>query len=177
MASTSSEQETPEERFTRLLRVYGASLQRLTVSYEGNPNDREDLFQEICLAIWKALKGFRDECSERTFLFRIGHNRGLTHRWRRKPTHTDMDAAASVPDPGEPPDEAVQRTQRHHGLMSAVRQLPEPQHQIVVLSLEGLSHREIAEIIGITENNVGVRLTRARQTLRTLLDTQEGKQP
>lgn len=177
MVPISSEQETPEERFTRLLREYGTALQRLTVSYEGNPHDREDLFQDICLAIWKALQGFRDECSERTFLFRIGHNRGLTHRWRRKPAHIEMDAASSVPDPGEQPDEAVQRSQRHHRLMAAVRLLPEPQHQVVVLSLEGLSHREIAEIIGITENNVGVRLARARQTLRTLLDTQEGKQP
>lgn len=167
--------ETPEERFNRILREYGPPLMRLVASYEGNVSEREDLFQEICLAIWQALPRFRNECSERTFVFRISHNRGLSHRWRRKPRMADLQDAEAVADPMANPEVDAYRAQRYRRLMAAVRCLPDIQHQVIVLSLEGLANREVAEVLGTTENNVAVRLTRARKALRTLLEETGGR--
>src|SRR5215510_12930513 len=62
-----------EQRFHDLLSGNGGALSRLAASYTNNPSDRDDLFQDIALAIWKALPGFRGESSERTFIFRIAH--------------------------------------------------------------------------------------------------------
>src|ERR1700733_898409 len=75
-----------EQQFGRILGEYGAAISRLAYSYEAVAGIREELAQEIALAIWQALPHFRGECSERTFVFRIAHNRGLPHVARRRPT-------------------------------------------------------------------------------------------
>lgn len=71
--------EGAEERFTRIMREYGPAWSRLAFGYEKGEAAREELVQEIALAVWQALPHFRGECSERTFIYRIAHNRGLTH--------------------------------------------------------------------------------------------------
>src|SRR5688572_29980659 len=78
--------ETLEERFGRLLKANHAPLTRLAASYAANRSDRDDLLQEIAIALWRALPGFRGDCSERTFLFRIAHNRCITHLSRKRDT-------------------------------------------------------------------------------------------
>lgn len=156
-------------RYERLLTEHGPALRRVAASYEANLHLREDLFQEICLAIWQALPRFRGDASERTFLFRIGHNRGLTHTWRRKPGATELAAAEALPDPVPGPEAQADASQRKERLQAAVRSLPVTARQVVSLSLEGLSHREIGKVLGIRENNVAVRLTRARSALKKAL--------
>lgn len=59
-------------------------------------------------------------------------------------------------------------------LLGAIQRLPEGHRQVVLLSLEGLSHADIAEVLGITENNVAVRLSRARRALKDLLAAEGG---
>jgi RNA polymerase sigma-70 factor (ECF subfamily) len=133
---------------------------------------REELVQEIALAIWQALPHFRSECSERTFVFRIAHNRGLTHVWRRRPAHQpleDLEEADQPIDPRPHPDEHLARSDQRARLMEAIHSLPVGHRQMIVLMLEGLSHAEIAEVVGITENNVAVRLNRARNALKVAM--------
>ena len=158
------------ERFDGLLREHGPALRRVASGYEADPARREDLFQDICLAVWQALPRFRGESSERTFLFRIAHNRGLTHRtrrFRRAPAPTaDLAEAEEVADPGASPETAARDGERRARLREAVRRLPLEPRQVLTLTLEGLTPREISEVVGITENNVAVRLSRARKLLR-----------
>ena len=71
------------QRFDELLLAYGPSLARLAASYARGASEHDDLFQEIALAIWRALPSFRGDCSERTFVFRIAHNRGISCLARR----------------------------------------------------------------------------------------------
>lgn len=93
--------------------------------------------------------------------------RHIDHWQRRRVDSLDEDAPfpAAQPDP----ERALSTQQRHEQLRAAVRSLPLGLRQVVVLSLEGLSHAEIAAVAGITENNVAVRLTRARAALSRLL--------
>ncbi len=162
--------EDRETRFGRILGTFGPSLDRLAAAYEADPAERDDLLQEISFALWRALPGFRGECSERTFVYRIAHNRGLTHRARRRIRATEpLDAADVVPDPGADPEQALLRNLRRDRLLKAVRRLPEGARQIVVLSLSGLSASEIGDVLGISENNAAVRLSRARRALREIL--------
>jgi len=162
--------ETPEARFERLLIEHGPALRRLASGYAWSGGDTEDLLQEIGLAIWRALPSFRGDCSEKTFLLRIGHNRGITWRARRPPAHSSLDLIDELPDHRPTPDAEVERADRRGALLQAIRQLPTSRRQVVLLSLEGLSHDEIAEVLGTTANNVGVRLNRARADLRRLLE-------
>jgi RNA polymerase sigma factor (sigma-70 family) len=162
-----------EERYDLILREQGPALRRVAATYEADPARREDLFQDICLALWQALPRFREEASERTFAFRIAHNRGLTHGWRaRGSVTTDLEEAEELADPRLDPESALQEGERRDRLREAVRRLPLIARQAIVLSLEGLSQREIGEVLGITENNVAVRLNRARKLLRQALETE-----
>jgi len=161
-----------ERRFERILNEHGAAISRLAYSYEAVAGIREELGQEIALAIWKALPHFRGECSERTFVFRIAHNRGLTHVRRRRPQQKSLDDLEEVDEPVDPrphPDEQLAQMNQRDRLASAVQSLPIAQKQMIVLMLEGLSHAEIGEVLGITETNVRVRLTRARKALKELM--------
>jgi len=164
-----------EERYDRILREHGSALRRVAASYEREPARREDLFQEICLAIWRALPHFRGEASVRTFVFRIAHNRGLTHRSRRSPAFGDLDAAAQVADPRPDPEREALAGQRRDRLRAAVLALALPARQVLTLALEGLSQKEIGEVLGVSENVVAVRLSRARATLRGILGAGRGE--
>jgi RNA polymerase sigma factor (sigma-70 family) len=161
-----------EQRFERVLREHGAALTRLASGYEANAGMREELVQEIALAIWQALPNFRGESSERTFVFRIAHNRALTHVWKRRPAHAPLDEIEESQQPvdprARPEDAAAQRSQRER-LMVAIHSLPLTHRQIITLMLEDFSYAEMAEVLGISENNVAVRLNRAKQALKQAL--------
>src|SRR5271169_6536431 len=88
---TESIHESTEARFDRILREYGPALSRLASGYEKVAGARDELMQEIALAIWQALPHFRGDCTERTFVYRIAHNRGMTHVCRRHPAHQALD--------------------------------------------------------------------------------------
>ena len=162
---------TDSSRFDRILQANGPALARLAASYTDNVTDRDDLLQEIAMALWQALPRFREECSERTFLFRIAHNRAVAHLARKRPAESVGEI--EVPDPGPNPEQELLRQQRGQRLLRAVRRLPLPLRQVVTLVLEGMDHAEVAAILGISENNAGVRMSRARELLRTYLKERE----
>lgn len=152
-------------RFERIFIQHQAPLARLTAAYTADPENQADLLQEILVAIWRALPGFEGRCSERTFVFRIAHNRGVTYRQRGR-AHARIEEARDVPDPGPSPEEAVSAAHDRERLVSAVHRLPPALRQAIMLHLEGLTHQEIASVLGISENNVAVRLNRGRSFLR-----------
>ena len=160
-----------EAHYLRLVDEYEAAVRRLAMTYERDPTQRQDLVQEIWLALWRSLPSFRGDCSERTFVFRIGHNRGVTHIQRSLRRKTEeLSEEAPVVDPRVDLEGDVIKRQRQERLRDAVARLPLGLRQVVVLALEGLSHREVGEVLGLTENNVAVRLTRARTALMQRLD-------
>jgi RNA polymerase sigma-70 factor (ECF subfamily) len=159
-----------EARLQRLLSANQAALRRMVASYARSLEDQKDLQQEIALAVWRSLPGFRGDCSEKTFLLRIAHNRCLTFLQSQKSSVSleadPMDFQDRQPDAE---DQAL-REEEKDGLLQAVRALPLIYREIVLLALEGLDYLEISEVVGISESNVGARLSRARQQLRQVLE-------
>jgi RNA polymerase sigma-70 factor (ECF subfamily) len=158
-----------EHRLNALLAAHGRALERVAGSYARDFAEREDLFQEIVVAIWRALPGFRGECSERTFVFRIAHNRGITHLARHRPEMTALTDEVELIDAKPSPEQTLSTEQQERRLMEAVQRLSIHYRQVVTMALEGMTYSEIANVLGITETNVGARLTRARQLLRNLM--------
>jgi RNA polymerase sigma factor (sigma-70 family) len=155
-----------EERFAAILSEYDKPLQRLAFAYERDADLRRDLLQEIRLALWRALPTFRNEASERTFVYRVAHNRALTQIAKRHPEQLSLSIALDRPDSSPDPEETVASKLQEAELRAKVSALPLVFRQVVSLALEGLSNREIGDVIGITEGNVAVRLTRAKRLLR-----------
>jgi RNA polymerase sigma-70 factor, ECF subfamily len=155
-----------DARFADVLREHGAMLSRIAAAYEARPAQRDDLLQEIAVALWRALGTFRHEAALKTFVASIAHNRSVNHviSQRRDGHLTALDDA--VPDPRALPEQEAGLAQDRDQLLSAVCRLPLGLRQVVMLALEDFSHAEIAEVLGISVNNVDVRLSRARQALR-----------
>ena len=168
VGSSSANAETCRE----FLAKNAGLLYRVAASYEADSTRREDLLQDIALALWQATPRFRGESSFRTFALRVAHNRGATHgarEFRRREVEKPeavlaVEAGAQATAGG--PDTLVAQ----ESLLSAVRSLPIGQRQVVALAFEGLSYEEIATVLDLSVSNVGVRLTRARKRLAELLD-------
>jgi RNA polymerase sigma-70 factor, ECF subfamily len=157
---------TPKaRRFADLLRQHGPGLTRIAASY-ARPPDQDDLRQEISIAIWNALDRFRGECSERTFVFRIAHNRGLTHVARRRVAGEELPVVADTA-PG--PEARLAGREEVERLFAALRALSVPQRQVLTLALEGMDLAEVGACLGISAATAAVRLSRARAALRERL--------
>jgi RNA polymerase sigma-70 factor (ECF subfamily) len=160
--------------FDEVVRQHGPALWRVVASYAPAGAERDDLAQEVLLAVWQALPRFRGDSSPRSFVLRIAHNRCLSHAWRRaKRRRQDGGEPIDVVDPRPGADEQVAIQQRAERFLRHVRTLPLGQREVLVLALEGLPHAEIAAVVGITTANVAVRLGRAREALRRSLEREE----
>lgn len=154
------------------LRTYGPALSRLASSYARNQAEREDLLQDIALALLIALPTFRGECPERAFVLRVAHNRALALVTRRRITAPIEPLLDDVVDQGPGPADVVEQRARRKALVDAIRLLPFGQRQVALLALEGLNHDEMGEVLGLNANAIGVRLHRARTELAKLMGEQ-----
>lgn len=129
-----------------------------------SPADRDDLLQEMLLALWHALPRFEGRAAESTFVYRVALNTalGVQRACRRVDVPLgDEDA----PDDGPEPPELVELAQRDAAFDVAIAALPRIDRSIVLMHLDELSYREIGDVLGLAESAVGARLTRARQRL------------
>jgi RNA polymerase sigma factor (sigma-70 family) len=153
----------------RILREYAPLCHRLAASHEAHPERARDLVQDILVAVWRAWPAFRGQCSERTYVARIAQYRIATHVDRAvrepplAPLSEELVAAERTPE-----DQVIQHDERAR-LTSLVRQLPLSLREVAVLLLEGFTPGEIADTLGITQNAVSLRGTRARELLREWL--------
>ncbi|MET0389186.1 MAG: sigma-70 family RNA polymerase sigma factor [Polyangiales bacterium] len=145
-------------------RDYGALLGRVASSYAASAADRADLLQEIALSLVKALPRFRGDSSLRTYVLRIAHNCAVRRISRRRGAALPLDEAEHASQQASPEEQVAARREVAQ-LTAAVRRLPLGLRQVLTLTLEGLSQREIGEVLGLTENAVSVRLHRARTQL------------
>lgn len=154
-------------RIEEVIGLYGAALARVAASYEADRALREDLLQEMLLAIHRSLPALRDPERLGPFVFRVAHNRGVTHVTREHARRRR--APAPIADCEADPEERMIAREGGERLAAAIRSLPLSYRQPITLVLEGLSYAEIAEALGIGISNVGVRVNRAKTRLKELL--------
>jgi RNA polymerase sigma-70 factor (ECF subfamily) len=146
-----------------IIAAYGSGLARVAASYEADPALQEDLLQDILLAIHRALPSLKQEERLAPFVFRIAHVvRQSVQRRRAVPLTPEEEA--------ENPEQLLLADERSRRPAAAVRRLPLPYRQVMTLLLEELSYSEIAEALGLSLSNVGVRVNRAKAQLKALLD-------
>jgi RNA polymerase sigma-70 factor (ECF subfamily) len=141
---------------------------KVTRSFAPSPADAADLQQELLLQLWLSLPGFSGQAKASTWIYRVCLNTALT--WRRGTTRRESrldggaDVARLAADTLSPAERAGDQ-ELLEKLYAAIQALRETDRALVLLQLDGLAYREIAEITGLTENHVGVALTRVRQRL------------
>ncbi len=166
---TANEEKEYAKRFEQILLQHEAVIARVVSSYEVIKALQEELFQEISVALWKALAKFDNQSSLKTYILAIAHKRAISHvaKYAKEPRTNELNEFEF--QSGECPSEQLARKQRTHNLIVALRQLSMLERQLVTLALEGVSYKDIAEILGISTNLVGVKLNRAKVKLKDLM--------
>lgn len=157
-----------DDRFRAWMSEHLGVLHRVARAFATGA-DQQDLLQELMLAVWRAEPAFRGDSTPATFIFRVAHNCALT--WRRGEARRRVrdQAYARLHVAEQSGSDPV--LERMYG---AIRQLAELDRSVLLLALEGQSYAQIGAIHGLTESNVGARLTRARKKLADLMETEDG---
>jgi RNA polymerase sigma-70 factor (ECF subfamily) len=146
-------------QFSDMMETFAGPIRRLCTAYAFSAADREDLFQDIFLAVWRALPGFRGDASVRTWLYRIAHNVAFTWQTRdrrRQRRETGWDDQIEL---------VGQMDVRRIALNRAIASLNPADRTMTLLWLEGLSAAEIEDVTGVKAATVAVRLSRIRKQL------------
>lgn len=159
--------DSARERFAELLERHRGIVLKVAYSYCSHPDERADLAQEIAAQLWRAFPRYDEDRSFSTWMYRIALNVAISHlrndsqrRQRSVPLDESLGEAAPAvdgPESGEPLRLLHRFIARQDPLNRA----------LLLLYLEDRSHREIAEVLGISEANVATKISRLKQRMRT----------
>lgn len=149
--------------FAEIHRDHLGIIMKVTHGFVVAPADRDDLFQEILIALWLALPRFNARAKLTTYVYRVALSTALN--WKRSRQRygrklEDYTQALPVLTPAPVPE-----PERLRWLYARIHELPPIDRSLILLSLDRLNYSEIAEITGLSEANVGVRLHRIKQQL------------
>lgn len=162
-----------EKLFKQWLGEHKKLMFKIVRAYASSPQDQDDLFQQILLQLWSSIPNFQGRAKETTWIYRVALNTALV--WRRGETRKrkryhkliiDFNGASDVQQSFRKPMRDAQILDQ---LYRAIRQLSKIDSSVVLMYLDDVSYDEMADILGISKSNVGVRLNRAKKKLAQLL--------
>lgn len=149
---------------------FAPALARIVASYERDRTLRDELLQEILMAILSSLPRLAHADRLKPFVFRIAHNRCVSHVARRMRERANQEPWDDVAAEATSQELLLIEQERSRRLLEAIRQLPLPYRQVMTLILEDMSYDEVSEALGISVANVGIRVNRAKQQLKAILN-------
>lgn len=160
-------------------KVYNVALRML-----GNPEDANDAAQEVFLRAFRSMRGFKEQASFSTWIYRITKNVCLDEiRKKKKDNFVYIDKEIDIgdgqvkmqlEDDGVTPEEAAEKSELSRRVREAIAMLPEHHRMLIILrDLQNLSYEEIAEIIKCPDGTVKSRINRARSALREILHSRK----
>lgn len=153
-----------EQAFVELIKQNEGIIHKITRLYTDDNSSREDLYQEIVYQLWKGFKTFRGEALISTWLYRVALNTALLNLKKNKKRGRNV-SLEFVQLKEEAYDPVVE--ERLKVLYATIRKLGDVERGIIFLFLEGKKYQEIALITGLTSSNVGTRIARIKDKLRT----------
>jgi RNA polymerase sigma-70 factor, ECF subfamily len=165
---------TKEIRFRQIVEENSNRISRICSYYSKNSEDSKDLYQEILINIWKSLDKFRGDSSINTWIYRIAVNTSLTFAGK---SYRNLNLSIDQMPQGigvlldDDELEKKQKTELHlEELETQLNLLSIIDKALITMMLEGLSMREIADVIGLTEPNVKVKIHRIKENLKQQLN-------
>ncbi len=164
--------EEQKSLFMNWLDERGSSVMKVARAYTLTTEDSQDLAQEILLQAWQSLPKFEQKSSVATWFYRVALHTAMNWNRKDKPRRARqkplLEIQTLVTEGGGTAEQAQQRDTVEQ-LYKAIHQLPKADAALVLLYLDELSYREMAEVLGISESNVGVKLNRAKKALNELM--------
>jgi len=154
-----------DEKLNAWLDRHRGLILKVTRSFAVTSHDRDDLFQEIVLQVWKSIPRYTNRVAESTWIYRVALYTAIN--WTRKETRSDR-ATNDLAD--EPVAKMPTADPRVDWLYEQIATLAPIDRSLALLMLDGLSYREISGTLGLSESNVGVRLNRIKKQLTARLE-------
>lgn len=154
-----------QQHFVKLIKENEGIIFKITLVYAFNEEDQKDLYQEIVYQLWKSFDSFRGEAKVSTWMYRIALNTSITHlkKEKKKGDRVSIDTVLMnrIDQMDTILDDRIQLLYAH------IKKLNSIEKGIVLLYLEGKNYEEIGTITGFTKSNVGTRLNRIKQKLKS----------
>jgi RNA polymerase sigma factor (sigma-70 family) len=152
-----------EAELLQLIDRHQGIIHKICRLYRDRKEDREDLFQEIVFQLWKSAPKFENRAKFSTWMYKVALSTAMAAYRKKSPVIKYLPVLPEHPlEPQETNEQAVQ-------FFEALKQLNDSDKALIVLYLEDMSYREIAKIVGISENNVGVKLNRIKDKIKQLI--------
>src|SRR5262245_10736600 len=157
---------TRQAEFGTVIESHQRLIRRVCRTFARTPPDREDLFQEVVYRLWRAYPSFGGRSKITTWIYRIAVNTAVTQirRERRTPSGPSLQDLTPEPEAAG----ASAHVERTAILQHALEQLSPVDRALALLDLEDLSYLDMSEILGVSENAIGVRLNRIKERLAKL---------
>ena len=163
-----------KEEFLEILSNYQGILHKVSLVYFKNKTDRDDNLQEIIYQLWKSFPSIKNHDSIGSWIYAVSINTSIS-RVKKVSRIEYRETIPELPDKSNVIDE-MSMNESLQLLLNAIYKLDEVDKSIILLYLEEKSYDEIAEIIGISKSNVGVRINRAKKLLKqNLKNSNHGK--
>ncbi|WP_409994006.1 RNA polymerase sigma factor [Flavobacterium poyangense] len=159
-----------EKEFLNRIESHKGILYKVSKMYMDNADDQQDLFQEIVCQLWKSYESFRNESQFSTWMYRVAINTAIVFLKKEK-RKVDKYEIASENIKEDEDDSHIKESQIDH-FYKAVQKLEKIDKAIIFYQLEGFSHKEIGENLGISEGNARVKLNRAKEKLKEIIKNQ-----
>jgi RNA polymerase sigma-70 factor (ECF subfamily) len=167
-----------DERYLEAAALYGAQLERMARAYEADPSRRQDLLQDVHVAIWRSLLTFDGRCSLRTWVFRVAHYTTTKHmlanrRVRLHEMHT-LDDFPDIEDERSASGSAVEADSLQR-LLTLIERLKPLDRQVILMYLEDFSAEAIGEVVGLSPSNIATKIHRVKKLLATRFHERNGQ--
>lgn len=157
-----------KEEFLRNITANQGIIHKVTKIYCENADDRKDLFQEILIQLWKSYSTFREQSKFSTWMYRVAINTAITAYKKVNRKTANMLFVKEIPSIAD--DEYDFEHEENLNLLhTAIGQLTGIEKSIILLYLEDKAYEEIAEINGITQNYVRVKMNRIKKKLESFI--------
>ncbi|UKY85803.1 RNA polymerase sigma factor [Elizabethkingia anophelis] len=155
-----------EKEFLEKIEKHKGMIFKISKMYLENQEDREDLFQEIILQLWKSYQAFEDKSQFSTWLYRVSLNTAITFlkRDKKRTDKNELHENIDIED-----EQNTDKELQTEFLYKAVQELNPIEKALIFLFLEGQNHKQISENMGITEVNARVKLNRTKEKLQQII--------
>ncbi|WP_106791337.1 RNA polymerase sigma factor [Aquimarina sp. Aq78] len=154
-----------EYEFTRIIKENEGVIFKITTIYTNNYEDQKDLYQEIVYQLWKSYDSFKGDSKISTWMYRVGLNTAITRLKKEKRRGNQIEMYDVIMRQTEQYDTEFE--ERLKKLYAHIHDLNELDKGLILLLLEGKKYEEIALITGLSPSNVGTRISRIKQKLKT----------
>ena len=156
-----------EEEFSQMIRDHEGIIFKITTLYTHNRQDQNDLYQDIVYQLWKSFDSFRQESKRSTWMYRVAMNTAITHIKKENRSGKSVSIDKVVLDEIETDNQALE--ERIRIMYNHINQLDVLEKGLILLLLEGKKYDEIAEITGLSSTNVGTRISRIKNKLKSIM--------